>query len=140
MRLYIFSLQGANGKIIKLTFDNINEDVINYLNDEYSDFKKLGSESIEVGEIIDLKPKNNILPIFWSVEDFEAKAESMFNDLKDCEPVEFEHLDNWEQFYDKTMFPEQLERMINSHDANNGITWLTVEEYVGQCEIKNTKK
>lgn len=95
------------------------------------------------GYIESLKVDNDTdkFAVYWSVEDFEAKAKSMFEDLKDSEPMEFSHLDNWEQFYDKTKFPEQLEKMINNHDANDGITWLTVEEYVGTCEIrKNTNE
>ncbi len=89
------------------------------------------------GYIESLKADNDTdkFAIYWSIEDFEAKAKSMFKDLKDCEPTEFAHLDNWEQFYNKSKFPEKLEQMIKRHDANDGITWLTVEEYVGTCEI-----
>jgi hypothetical protein len=57
MKLYIFSLQSANGKTLKLSFDNIKEETIDYLNSEYSDYKKTLIESIEVGKIIDLKLK-----------------------------------------------------------------------------------
>lgn len=57
MKLYIFSLQSANGKTLKLSFDNIEEKTIDYLNSEYSDYKKTLIESIEVGKIIDLKLK-----------------------------------------------------------------------------------
>ena len=77
------------------------------------------------------------MPIYWSTSDFEEKAKSNFNELKEDNPEEFAHLDNWEQLYDKSKFPEQLEKMINSHDASIGITWETLEEYVGQCEIYN---
>jgi len=77
------------------------------------------------------------LPIYWSVEDFEGVADRLFCELQKDNPKEFEKFTNWEQFYDKTKFPEMLERMINSHDANFGITWETIENYVGQCEIKN---
>jgi hypothetical protein len=74
--------------------------------------------------------------IYWSTNDFEAQAEHNFNELKkDC-PDEFKHLENWEQLYDKSKFPSELEKMIRQHDATIGITWLTIEEYLGNCEIK----
>jgi hypothetical protein len=77
------------------------------------------------------------LPIYWSIEDFENTADRLFCELQKNNPKEFENFANWEQFYDKTKFPYQLERMISNHDANEGITWETLEYYVGQCEIKN---
>ena len=57
MKLYIFSLIGSNGKTFNLTFNNIDQETIDYLNTEYSDYKRTFIESIEVGKIIDLKPK-----------------------------------------------------------------------------------
>lgn len=110
------------------------EDVQNELNDSNA---YIYEKAIE-GYLESLKSEQETdkFAVYWSVEDFEAMAKSMFDDLKDCELVEFAHLDNWEQFYDKTKFHEQLEIMINAHDANDGITWLTVEEYVTQCEFK----
>lgn len=57
MKLYIFSLQGANGKTFNMSFDNIEQETIDYLNSEYSDYKRTFIESVEVGKIIDLKPK-----------------------------------------------------------------------------------
>lgn len=77
------------------------------------------------------------LPIYWSVEDFEGVADRLFCELQNDNPKEFENFKNWEQFYDKNLFPQMLEKMINSHDAENGITWQTIEYYVGLCEIKN---
>ena len=55
-------------------------------------------------------------------------------ELKKEYPKEYQHLDNWEQLYDKSKFAEQLEKMIKNHDANHGITWLTIEEYLYQCK------
>ncbi len=86
------------------------------------------------GYIESLKSK---LPVYWSTADFENQAKQNFKELKKDNPQEFAHLESWEQLYDKTKFPEQLEKMINSHDASIGITWETVAEYVGQCEIRN---
>lgn len=57
MKLYIFSLQGANGKTFNLTFDNAEQETIDYLNTEYSDYKRTFIESVELGEIVDLKHK-----------------------------------------------------------------------------------
>lgn len=90
--------------------------------------------AIEVGHF---EPNKNNQPIFWSVEDFEARAESNFNDLKEYNPEELENINTWEELYDKSKFAEELEKMINSHDANFGITWETLDEYIGNCEIKS---
>ena len=75
--------------------------------------------------------------IYWSTEDFEGVADRLFCELQQNHPKEFGHLKSWEQFYDKSKFPDALEKMISQHDANIGITWLTIEEHVGNCEIKN---
>jgi len=83
-----------------------------------------------------LKEVNIKHSIVWCTNDFEAKAESNFQELKKDNPEEYAHIENWEQLYDKTQFPQQLERMISGHDATIGITWLTVEEYLGNCEIR----
>ena len=72
--------------------------------------------------------------IYWSTKDFEKQAEENFNELKKEYSNEYQHLDNWEQLYDKSKFAEQLEKMIKNHDANHGITWLTIEEYLYQCK------
>ena len=87
---------------------------------------------------INLTQENDLLslPIYWSTNDFEAQAAQNFIELKKDNPEEFAHLEKWEQLYDKTQFPHQLERMISGHDATIGITWLTVEEYLGNCEIR----
>lgn len=90
--------------------------------------------AIEVGCF---QPNESNQPIFWSTEDFEARAESNFNDLKVENPEEFKGFENWEQFYDKTKFPFELQQMIGAHDCNYGITWETVDAYIGNCEIKN---
>lgn len=88
------------------------------------------TESVEKEEVFKL-------PIYWSVEDFEGVADRLFCELQNDNPKEFEDFKNWEQFYDKTKFPQMLEKMINNHDAENGITWQTIEFYIGLCEIKN---
>lgn len=80
--------------------------------------------------------ENIKLPIYWSTLDFEAQAEQNFKELKESAPEEFKHLEKWEQLYDKSKFAHELERMISNHDATIGITWLTIEEYIANCEIK----
>jgi len=84
-----------------------------------------------------LEESENIkMPIYWSTNDFEEQAKQNFSELKKDNPIEFKHLENWEQLYDKSKFPQELEKMIKNHDATIGISWLTVEEYIGNCEIK----
>lgn len=100
------------------------------------------TESLEKGLEIAIaigyfQPHASNQPIFWNVEDFESRAESNFNDLKVENPEEFAEFESWEQLYDKTKFPFELQKMIGAHDCNAGITWETVDNYIGNCEIKN---
>jgi len=74
--------------------------------------------------------------IYWTTNDFKEQAAQNFIELKKDNPEEFKHLENWEQLYDKTKFPHELERMISGHDASIGITWLTIEEHLSNCEIR----
>ena len=113
--------------------------LINML-DGYSDFLEITKEdfetikketSLEFQELDEIKAA-----VYWSTKDFEKQAEENFNELKKEYSKEYQHLDNWEQLYDKSKFAEQLEKMIKNHDANHGITWLTIEEYLSECEIK----
>lgn len=138
-QLHIEASRNYGGSSLQIIEQNIKDLAQQKLNESNA---YIFEKAIE-GYIESLKSEaeTNKFAVYWSVEDFEAKAKSMFEDLKDSEPMEFLHLDNWEQFYDKSKFPEKLEQMINRHDANDGITWLTVEEYVGTCEIrKNTNE
>lgn len=99
---------------------------------------KLTESVIEDVETHQLQPvTEKSQAIFWSTEDFEARAESNFNDLKVENPDEFVEFENWEQLYDKTKFPFELQQMIGAHDCNFGITWETVDTYIGNCEIRN---
>jgi hypothetical protein len=74
------------------------------------------------------------LPIYWSVQDFETLAIQNFEELKKDHPEEFKRFENWEQIYDKTKFPEALKKMIDKHDCEVGITWLTLEHYLMECK------
>ena len=121
----LYAIHNDESESLINTFDELNNHLENGL--------EIG---IEVGYF---KPKenDNKKAIYWSTQDFEGIAEKMFKGLKDEHSEEFKNLDNWEQLYDKTKFPQMLEKMINNHDANEGITWQTIEFYVGLCEIKN---
>jgi len=125
----------------KTTHDKLRDILKEYGNPEFGDLIiddicQLFNFPTTIDAENDDEIKNIKLPIYWSTNDFEAKAESNFNDLKEDNPEEVANLENWEQLYDKTQFTHQLERMISSHDATIGITWLTVEEYLGNCEIR----
>lgn len=82
------------------------------------------------------KTKDYSFPVYWSTRDFEKQAEHNFKFLKENHADKFKHLENWSQLYDKSKFVEQLEKMIKNHDCNDGITWLTVDQYLSNCEIK----
>lgn len=136
-------LSDYDGDII--AFDNATEQISELLEQlkGWNDFIELTFEDLQLIkqntkiEIQESKKESFKLPIYWSVEDFEGVAETMFKGLKDEHPKEFESLDNWKQLYNKSLFPQMLEKMINNHDANEGINWQTIEFYVGLCEIKN---
>lgn len=106
----------------------------------WNDFIELSDSAIkEIEENTSIefdKDENVKASIVWSTNDFESQAEYNFKELKESAPEEFKHLENWEQLYDKSKFAHELERMIAQHDATIGITWLTIEEHLGNCEIK----
>ena len=121
----LYALHNDESESLINTFDELNNHLENGL--------EIG---IEVG-YFEPKENENKKAIYWSVEDFEGVADRLFCELQNDNPKEFENFTNWEQFYDKTKFPQMLEQMIKNHDANEGITWQTIEFYVGLCEIKN---
>ena len=61
--------------------------------------------------------------IGWSVEDFKYQAS------KQEDP----------SIYDETKFQNALDAMINKHDASIGITWETIDIYLDNYCIKETK-
>lgn len=109
------------------------------LEKEAKKHRMIVTESVEEeAEINQLEAiTENKKAIFWSTDDFESRAESNFNDLKVENPEEFADFESWEQLYDKTKFPSELQKMIGAHDCNFGITWETVDNYIGNCEIRN---
>ena len=75
------------------------------------------------GEIATLKTElrqYNKESIKWSIEDFEQKV----NDWKNPEK------------YDPAKFQDALERMIEKHDAEIGITWETIGCYLDDYCLK----
>lgn len=130
-----------NGEIFSFdpTDDNFLLELLEQLKG-WNDFIELSDsaiKAIEENTSIQFDKEENVkLPIYWSTLDFEAQAKQNFKELKKDNLEEFKHLENWEQLYDKLKFPIELEKMIRQHDATIGITWLTIEEHLGNCEIK----
>jgi hypothetical protein len=62
--------------------------------------------------------------IKWSVEDFESRANELEefyieNDPNTVLPI-----------YERAVFEDELESMIQHHDCNLGITWDTIDYYL----------
>lgn len=79
--------------------------------------------------------------ISWSVYDFEGRAETIWKSFADCHEVEGEFpyasATSWKDVFDKSKFHKALEQMINKHDCDTGINWVTVDFYlVEMCLIK----
>lgn len=106
----------------------------------WSDFIELSENDLkEISSNTKIKifiPLQTIDCIYWSTKDFELIAEKNFCELKEENFEEFKHLKSWDQLYDKTKFAQELKDMIRLHNAEIGITWLTIEEHLGNCEIK----
>lgn len=72
----------------------------------------------EGGHKIHIYPPS-IVPLTWSVEDFEAEAERLVGE-------------NWKDIYDESKFEDALFEMIDNHDAEWGINWNSVAFYLNQ--------
>ena len=135
-------LQMNNGELISFDTSEFRNGLHQLLESlsGWNSFIELSAEDLELidknTKIGIYRPEHTKEAIYWSTADFEDQAKQNFNELKKDNPEEFKHLESWEQLYDKTKFPHELERMISGHDATNGITWLTVEEHLYNCEIK----
>lgn len=55
--------------------------------------------------------------IAWSVEDFIQRAEEIEGE-------------DWEKVYDPERFSYALKRMFKNHDANMGISWDAIDQYL----------
>jgi len=62
----------------------------------------------------------------WDEEDFKYAAIGKTSETE------------WQIYYDERRFSEALENMIQKHDAELGITWVTVNYYLDEyCKIKD---
>ena len=68
--------------------------------------------------------EEHVRTISWSTEDFESRAKDMLGD-------------DWENTYDSSKFADALDEMIDNHDANNGISWSTIDYYLDVYCSKN---
>lgn len=55
--------------------------------------------------------------ITWSIEDFELRAEKLQGK-------------RWKEVFNEELFQENLEEMINNHDANYGVAWESIDFYL----------
>lgn len=63
--------------------------------------------------------------VIWRIEDFESKA-------KELEQKAGCHL------FDRSLFSKVLQLMILKHNADEGICWLTIEEYLqNYCTVQS---
>lgn len=65
--------------------------------------------------------------VVWSTEDFKGRA------------IQIEGEDNWQNVYDESKFQEALDRMIDKHDAESGITWITVDFWLNELCLKQNE-
>lgn len=64
------------------------------------------------------KYRNGYRGIFWGIADFEAKAKA--KEMEECGNIK----------YDRDLFETALDKMINRHDPEQGITWYTISYYL----------
>lgn len=89
--------------------------------------------------------------IWWSTEDFAGMAEQLFevmtyydeNSLKSVQERAKRILStckNWRDFYDESKFEEALNKMIDNHNAEQGISWTEVSLYLeDMCKKENNE-
>ena len=63
--------------------------------------------------------------VFWNILDFEDRAKRAER-IEDMEPN------------DRNLFPKALDMMIETHDANIGITWKTIDFWLEWCKLPET--
>ncbi|MCP4254998.1 MAG: hypothetical protein GY775_16650 [Candidatus Scalindua sp.] len=85
-----------------------------------SDLEKVMSDIKKLYAYFDKQDDLRERSITWSIEDFEGRAEQMYGK-------------EWETTYNENKFPEALKQMMRRHDANNGITWETIDVYLDMC-------
>jgi len=69
--------------------------------------------------------------IIWSVDDFENVAKSVWKVYKE-ELETHNDAEKWQDIFIEEHFLEALDRMIQEHDANVGITNDVIEHYLNE--------
>lgn len=95
--------------------------------------KRLNRTSVRIGNINyypSFNVENELMKleetcIQWSVDDFKSRA------------IDYKG-DDWEEYYDKNKFKQALAEMIYRHDAENGITWDTIDYYLDYMCVNRT--
>lgn len=59
--------------------------------------------------------------ITWSINDFKNRAKQ-------------KEKSNWKNVYDKTKFKKALKKMIQKHDASEGINWTVIDFWLDNCK------
>lgn len=121
----IYRLQGATTAYVsqffaKLGFKNVKD------KKSFADRIELNMKDGSQAEIRFLEPTKK--GIYWSVEDFKLRAETLAED------------EDWREKFDESKFLNSLETMIRKHDCNIGITWETIDYYLTEYCIKDGKK
>ncbi len=94
---------------------------------------RIGSdEHHEINEIVNLltqakdyQEEKDKRSIIWSVDDFITQAEQSFSKYIEARC--------WQDIYDESKFEEQLYEMIDNHDAEDGVSWQTIDCYLEYC-------
>lgn len=79
--------------------------------------------------------------VYWSVADFEGQAKEQWEFHRDNIYMKnpYKNATCWQDVYDENKFEEALDRMVNKHDANEGISWITVNFWLDEmCLTKGT--
>lgn len=72
--------------------------------------------------------RNGYRGIYWHKDDFEHQAK---------ENEEYAEENDEKLEYDRSKFEYALDIMIDNHDANNGINWDTISDYLNTyCKKK----
>lgn len=83
--------------------------------------------------------------VTWHVDDFDARARGHEMDLiEEIDPELYQQLEadsemqipNKHMIYDRSKFKDALARMIDKHDSNEGIHWITIDCYLDDmCKL-----
>lgn len=74
--------------------------------------------------------------IIWGVDDFISQAEERWNFTKDSFGDIYINATKWQDIYDEAEFEYALEKMIDKHDAEYGISWESINFYLDEFCLK----